>query len=348
MSTIHLFNIESLKSKFQDIIQTQYEILNKRSTLMNKIEDLKKIYSEMVKNNSKKIFLFCLDSFYFQYKTLIVEMDNINRFISMINNRVYGDYYKLYNIIISQTSTMNISNIQDIFNQFKKYIPYKDLEPFHEYKITDIIELHGDILRIINHLYAHYLSKEHDILDYTEHISSGISVGNFMQTLCYENTLFREQIILYVNYLSFFHDSQSKHLNKLFLRVNSFYTEIEEDILNNGRSISKTNQDNINELKQYMDSNSIKRKEFINSTIKSISNEDVSVSSMNEIVVSNENISIMIEEPIKNIHITKKEEVPVKKEEVPVKKEEVPVKKQEVPIKKEEVPVKKEEVPVKK
>ncbi len=51
MSSVHLFNIESLKTKFQDIIQTQYEILNKRSTIMGKIEELKRKYSEMVKKN---------------------------------------------------------------------------------------------------------------------------------------------------------------------------------------------------------------------------------------------------------------------------------------------------------
>ncbi len=184
MSSVHLFNIESLKTKFQDIIQTQYEILNKRSTIMGKIEELKLKYSEMVKKNSKKIFLFCLDSFYFQYKTLIVEMDNINRYISMINNRIYGDYYKLFNIIINQTSSMNIEDFENYSNQLTKYVTYKDLEPFNEYKITDVIQLHDDILRIINHLYGHFLSKEHDIVDYSNSLSMGISIGNFMQTLC--------------------------------------------------------------------------------------------------------------------------------------------------------------------
>ena len=275
MSSVHLFNIETMKSKFQEMIQIQSQILEKRSSLTEKLTDLKQLYSDLVKKNTKKIFLFCLDSFYFQYKTLVVEMDNINRHISMINNRIYGDYYKLYHIIITQTTAANI-NIDSVSTAFQKYTPYKDLEPFHEYKITDIIQLHDDILRIINHLYAHHLSKEGDILEYSNKVSSGIAVGNFMQTLCYENTIFREQILLYVNYLSFFHSYQHSHLLKLFQRVNSFFIEIEEDILNNGASniTAHNNNENMMALQQYMDSNSIERKDFIKRTVQTITTDN--------------------------------------------------------------------------
>ena len=274
MSSVHLFNIETMKSKFQDIIQIQYEILNKRSALTSRLSELKILYSDLVKKNTKKIFLFCLDSFYFQYKTLVVEMDNLNRHISMMNNRIYGDYYKLYHIIITQTAAANI-NVDAITSQFQKYTPYRDLEPFHEYKMEDTIQLHGDILRMVNHLYAHHLSKERDILMYSEKVSSGISVGNFMQTLCYENTLFREQILLYVNYISFFHNSHNTRSSKLLQRINSFYNEIEEDILNNGRTNLSSHNDNENmmALHRYMETNSIQRKEFITATINSITVE---------------------------------------------------------------------------
>jgi len=286
MSSTHLFNIETMKLKFQEIIQTQYEILERRSVLTHKLSELKLLYGDLVKNNTKKIFLFCLDSFYFQYKSLVLEMDNINRYISMVSNRTYGDYYKLYHIIITQTNNANI-NIDLLTRDFQNYTPYKDLEPFHEYKITDIIRLHNDILRIINHLYAHYLSKERDILDYSTKVSAGISVGNFMQTLCYENTLFREQILLYVNYISFFHTAQHGRLLKLYQRISVFYREIEEDVLNNGSAnlTSHNNNDNMMALQEYMTSNSIKRREFIENTINIISNESQSKPSDTEVLI---------------------------------------------------------------
>lgn len=232
MATLHLFNIDKLKTDFQSLLHTQYEILKKKSLLTKKLQELKLIYNNLVKQNTKKIFLFCLDSFYFQYKTLIIEMDNISRYISLINNRMYGDYYKLFNIIIMQVSNSHLDTRTLVAN-FKKYTPYKDLEPFHEYKLSDIIQLHADIIRVINSLYAIFTSKEQNIHGYSDNTHVGISITSFLQTLEYENTLLREQIGLYVNYVTFFHASQNKYLTKLFQRIDSFQREIEEDILSN-------------------------------------------------------------------------------------------------------------------
>ena len=232
MTTLHLCNIDKLNSDFQSLLHIQYEILKKKSMLTKKLQELKLVYNNLVKQNTKKIFLFCLDSFYFQYKTLIIEMDNISRYISLINNRMYGDYYKLFNIIIMQVSDAHMDT-RTLVTDFKKYTPYKDLEPFHEYKLSDIIQLHADIIRVINCLYATFTSKEQNIHGYSDTAHVGISITSFLQTLEYENTLLREQIGLYVNYVTFFHASQNGYLTKLYQRIEAFQREIEEDILSN-------------------------------------------------------------------------------------------------------------------
>jgi len=120
-----------------------------------------------------------------------------------------------------------------LVTDFKKYTPYKDLEPFHEYKLSDIIQLHADIIRVINCLYATFTSKEQNIHGYSDTAHVGISITSFLQTLEYENTLLREQIGLYVNYVTFFHASQNGYLTKLYQRIEAFQREIEEDILSN-------------------------------------------------------------------------------------------------------------------
>jgi hypothetical protein len=61
----------------------------------------------------------------------------------------------------------------------------------------------------------------------------GNSITSFIQTLEYENTLLHEQIGLYINYIGFFHVSQTQFLKKLFDRVQCFQLEIESDILSN-------------------------------------------------------------------------------------------------------------------
>jgi hypothetical protein len=240
MTTVHLFQMDTLKREFQEILQLQTQLGEKQSIMKDKLNELKDLYGQLVKKNNKKIFLFCLDSFYFQYKTLSAELDNIQRYITMINNRVYGDYYKLYHIILLELSASDQA-IQKLLYDFKKYTPYKDLDPFHEYKTSDIMNIHTDILRVINHIYIQFLKKEQTIIHYRDATTPGMSIGNFIHTLSYENTLQKEQLMLYVNYLTFFHKSQHGYLFKLLSRARAFQTEIEDDILSNRGQLSTKN-----------------------------------------------------------------------------------------------------------
>ena len=242
MSTLHLFNMDALKSEFQDILRLQYEIHTRKSAILEKLQELKTVYSNLVKTNTKKIFLFCLDSFYFQYKTLLLETEDFCKFVVLINNRMYGDYYKLYHIILMQISDLHMDS-RGLFAEFsKKYTPYKEIEPFHEYKISDIMDLHSDILKLVGFMHAHYSGKEQNICEHSEKTCVGLSITSFMQTLEYENTLLREQIGLYVNYIRFFHASQKGYLTKLFHKVVSFQKEIEDDILVNYRGLHASSE----------------------------------------------------------------------------------------------------------
>jgi hypothetical protein len=120
----------------------------------------------------------------------------------------------------------------------KKYPAYKDLEPFHEYKMSDIINIHSDILNLINSHYTYYLGKEQDINTHSTSTRIGTSITSFIQTLEYENILVREQVSIYVNYLTFFHNSQREYLNKLLLKIQTFQKEIEEEIFMHYKPIS--------------------------------------------------------------------------------------------------------------
>jgi len=230
MTSIHLFHIESLKGAFQNNIQTLCSVLDKHNFVQLKLKELKQNYDTMVQNNKKKILLFCLDSYYFQYKTLLLETENIDKYISMIKNRMYGDYYKLFSIIVTEMSPL--MKLEEFVTKQQKYIPYKEIEPYFEYPQNDLLELHRDILKLLNVLYKEYLQKEKKTIENNK--SGGLYVENFIQTLNYENNTFKEKILLYVGYLQFYHKLQEKYLSGLFRRVDLFYKEIEENIIVNG------------------------------------------------------------------------------------------------------------------
>ena len=157
--------------------------------------------------------MFCLDSFYFQYKTFAMEMENIDRFRILTNNRMYCDYYKLFNIILNyikehhaelskliKNSRSNEDVTMDINDlELKTFPVYKDLEPFLEYKIEDIKDIHNNILHLINKLYTQYTENDDQIGHYNENQKVGFSISNFLNTLNHENNLLKEQVSLFVN-----------------------------------------------------------------------------------------------------------------------------------------------------
>jgi hypothetical protein len=229
MSHSHAFQIEKLKNDFDNIITVKREISKIKKVVAEKLAQLKTVYNDLVKTNSKKIFLFCLDSFYFQYKTFTMEMEHIDRFRTLMNNRMYCDYYKLFHIILNYIKE-NRAELEISELELKTYPVYKDLEPFSEYKIEDIKEIHANILHILNKLYGITVEKTDNIDHYNEKHHVGFSISNFLNTLSYENKLLQEQIHLYVNYMSFFHISQKRQLSRLHLRMQDFYREVDNNI----------------------------------------------------------------------------------------------------------------------
>ena len=240
MSYFNAFNFDKIKTDFNEITLINTELDSKKVVINEKLEQLKTTYNNLIKANNKKIFLFCLDSFYFQYKVINIELDNLTRFSTLITNRMYGDYYKLYNIIIAQISDKNI-RIKSA-SENKKFQIYKDLDPFHEYTIPQISEVHDAILEVILDLNRHYNQLEQSTYNYSANNHVGISITNFINTLEYENVLIREQINLYINYLSFFHASHKKHLTKIYHQFKTFEMEIEHDLETNNMDSNKNNE----------------------------------------------------------------------------------------------------------
>jgi hypothetical protein len=228
MNYIHSINIENLKTTFNNLLGVCKDIYNKKDNLNAKLSTLKTNYNELISNNNKKIFLFCLDSFYYQYKLYSIEMENISKFITLLNNRMYGDYYKLYNIIILQFKEKN-ADFAGIITS-KKQIPYKDLEPTIEYSIEVIEEIHTDILQVIENIHQYCLEKEKQISDYNQRPMCGFSITSFINTLEYENSIMREQISLYCNYVHFFHNIQKDNLSRLYSKINTFQNDIDENM----------------------------------------------------------------------------------------------------------------------
>lgn len=203
MAYLHSVDFEKHINDFKEILRSEKTVVELNTTISDKLNEVKQTYQYLVKNNNKKIFLFCLESFFFQYKNHNTEYENLSKSSILIINRMYGDYYKLYNILLQQLREKNIP--LKTISESKKFAIYKDLEPYHPYTIGEIIDVHNSIMEILFELQAYHNSLEKSAYNYSQTSNVGLSITNFIHTLQYENMLVREQIHLYVNYLSFFH-----------------------------------------------------------------------------------------------------------------------------------------------
>jgi hypothetical protein len=215
--------IEKLQTNFDGIQEIINEMTLSKTILSEKITQFKTMYTELVKNNKTKIFLFCLDSLYFQYKSSIMDLDAMEQNRKFIMNRMYSDYYKLYHIIVYELNEKKILEIE-----LKTYPQYKDLDVLYEYSTETITKIHSDILLILYKLYEKFKTNQLSVQEHVDTKKSVLSISNFLNTLKFDNGLLENQIMLYINYMAFFQFSQKKMLIRLYSKMSDFNKDIEE------------------------------------------------------------------------------------------------------------------------
>lgn len=222
------YKIEKIQKNFSSLILLNQKIENEKSKLRLKLKNLKDTHAKMSKSNNKQIFLFCLDSFYFQYKIFSMELDNLEKFDDLIKNRTYCDYYKLYKLILKY---INENNDELEIEVNHSLVPvYKDLEPFFDYGVENIKLVHENMIDCIKSMFDTVLKKQDVINEYTTKKKAGYSISNFINTLTHENNVLKAQLDLYLNYISFFHISQQKQIKRLFDSYVNFEKEVDNNI----------------------------------------------------------------------------------------------------------------------
>jgi hypothetical protein len=218
-------NIDKFSEDFKNIILLIKNIYVERELIKEKLAKFKIQYNDMVKNNNKKIFLFCLNSFFYQYKIYSAELEQIESSRKLVNNHMYSEYYKLYGIIIAYLGEINLS-YESKSSLLKQYPLYKDLEVSIEYDLNDIENIYTNIILLINHLQEKMLKNITEIDEYNNENTFGFTIYNFINTLKNENLNLQGQIDLFMNYISFFLNSQKTQYDRIYNRMKDLFKEI--------------------------------------------------------------------------------------------------------------------------
>lgn len=220
-----LEDIDRFSNDFKNILVIIKEIETNKKQIVENLTHLKIQYTDMVKNNTKKIFFLSLDSFFYQYKIFSAELEQIESSRKIVNNRMYCEYYKLFRIISAYLDDIKLN--YENKRAFLKICPiYKDLETTLEYDISDIENIYSNIVVLITYLNDQTLKNMVEIKRYD--FNSGFSISNFINTLRNENLILQGQIDLFMNYLSFFLASQQKQHSRIYERITNFLCEFQE------------------------------------------------------------------------------------------------------------------------
>ena len=222
--------ISKLKTDFNNITIIRNNVKSVFDILQLRINKLKMFYSEFIKNNKNKLFVFGLDSFHFQSKLIDVEYDDMKRLFLAINNRMYCEYFKLYKITTEYIyENINDKKITEII-KVNNFPVYKDLEPFKEYSFEITTEIHENILVIVNSIISNLNTRENELNIHRGKQALGLNIDNFITTYNFELTVIKEKISMFLTYIEFFHKLHTKHLKRFSNKIQLMYTHISTDI----------------------------------------------------------------------------------------------------------------------
>lgn len=198
--------------------------------LQVKITKLQNMHSELIQVCKNQLFVFGLDSFNFQNKIIDIEYEDMMRYFLAINNRMYCEYFKLYRIVVDYIHKNTKDSKMMEVAKLNKFPPYKDLEPFKEYSMEVLIELHESLLTLISSMISHIHHKEHELVMHETKKKIGINIDNFVTTFHYNISVMKEKIMLFIKYIEFFHVLHTKYMQRFSNKIQLMYTHINNDI----------------------------------------------------------------------------------------------------------------------
>ena len=176
------------KKIYKEIDNGFNTIIKIRSVIKKRIEDIEKIkhsikqnYIECIKKESKNYF--GLDSVHFQNKLIELEYLNMLKLYNYIDNRIYGDYYKLFFMMFDYLQEKLLLEQYKIIKEFQKkrsYPVYKDLDNFKIYDFDIINNIHQDVIHIIKKVYEIHEENEKKINARQERLYYGINLDNYI------------------------------------------------------------------------------------------------------------------------------------------------------------------------
>ena len=211
---------EIVKIKFTKIKDIRNKIKDKFKKLQQLKQDIKNNYVLYLKK--EQYDYTGLDSFHFQNKVLELEFENMMKLYQFIDNRIYGDYYKLFSqiekFLHQNLKPKQYDKIKELKN-IDKYTIYKDLVNFKTYDFDTINNVHQDIIVIIACVKDVLKENNKLIAEDLKLQMSGLNIDNYVINNQYKNMVLMTTNQKFENYLQVFHKYHYDLLCKFYEKI---------------------------------------------------------------------------------------------------------------------------------
>ena len=218
-------------NNFQIVKQLRVDLNTIFGEIDDKLKILNQMYDELIKTHHDKNYMIGLDSFHFQNKLIQLEYDNMKNVFNFIDNRIYGEYYKLHRMLYDfiQREIKEKTIVEKLFISYKKYPIYKDLEPTKIYDFHITVEINNTIHNGIQELKDYLSVQKKEMNDEKKRSEMGLNIHSIIHEQAYNNIILEERIHMFENYLNTFISHHSKYFSRLTLKLKLMLGIVNED-----------------------------------------------------------------------------------------------------------------------
>jgi hypothetical protein len=222
--------IYQTKNNFNPIEKKFNNIKTMTEGISQSISKLSKLYESLLhnnKNNPTKII--SLDSFRFQIKTLEFSLESNIKFSHLVSNRIYCDFYRLYQEINKYFREYIDKSYQRKYKPNLDITKYNYLDIFQGYEFEKIKDLVNENFSIIDYLNSYIKIQQNEYKNFKLKNKTGIDIQNILFT--YEHTLqsIQEKILYFCKFIDFYYKLHIKYLIKTFENLNMLKSQITAD-----------------------------------------------------------------------------------------------------------------------
>jgi hypothetical protein len=231
----------TLPGNYHQIMRVREEISETLANLLSRKEALYNIHEELLTLNNTQLFVFGLDSLQFQQQLIQLEYQNMSKLYQVIQNRIYGDLYKLHGLVVSFIrSNRNISVAIPIPELGHGLPVYDDIDIYHEFEFRYVARIVQEISDYLQEL-RKYLGQLNQQLDkYQAKQQIGLNINNFVFAFQNCQQDLDNRVSLFQKYFEYFLSLHLGYLEKFKAKLSLSQTQVNKDIRLDSEDVTQT------------------------------------------------------------------------------------------------------------